>query len=108
MGEDNNMHFSVKKFLQVVEESRALTREQKELLLERPEDFSESYRSTLCKALIRFDQRSLARERELRVKLEEEYRQLVRDLYAQEPDGKKRDSVLKKAREQINACFSVA
>lgn len=92
-------------FVAAVQQSRALTREQKALLLEDPNALSEGYRKSIIRYLAEFDSRSMARERELREALEEEYQSLMRSLYAEEPDEHKREEILGKARKQIDACF---
>ncbi len=101
----NNMSKSLHLFIDAVTESRLLSREQKELLLERPSEFSEAYRTKLTDMLLASNRRSLARERELRLKLEEEYQTLMRKLYADGIDPSARDAILEKARAQINSCF---
>lgn len=101
----NNMSKSLQLFIDAVTESRLLSREQKELLLERPSEFSEAYRTKLTDMLLASNRRSLARERELRLKLEEEYQTLMRKLYADGIDPSARDAILEKARAQINSCF---
>lgn len=93
------------RFIEAVRQNRALTREQKALLLEDPNALSEGYREHITRYLATFDSRSMARERELREALEEEYQSLMRSLYAEEPDEHKRNEILGKARKQIDAFF---
>ncbi len=99
------MSASNQQFIDAVQKSRVLSTEQKDELLADPEAFPESYREKVIGLLQTFDAHSMARERELRLKLEESYRTLEKQLIEQGIAEEKRTELLKQARKQINEFF---
>lgn len=90
-----------KQFIKVVEESRALNREQKRDLALVSDTLAKEYKEKVTKLLETFDEHSVARYKFLRKKLEESYAKLEQELANDGVEEGKRAELLTKAREQI-------
>lgn len=92
-------------FTRSVRNSRMLSREQKELLLEDPELFSPEYREHILSLVAAFDARSRQREDELRERINLELNALYDRLEAEHVPQPKREEILKKAMAAVQGLF---
>jgi len=92
-------------FIVAVNSSRALSQEQKELFLERVEDFSDEYRAQIIELLTQFDQNSFDREKYLREKLYQQYKQLEKKLANEGVEESEKQKLLEKAKKQMESFF---
>lgn len=91
-------------FIDVVQNSRALSNEQKELFLGDP-SMSEEYKKKITELLQIFDEKSKDREAYLRDKLEESYTQFISSLDEGGIGEEKKKELAEKARKQIEGFF---
>ena len=91
-------------FLGLVKKSRALSKEQKELLLADP-PLPEAYQKKMDSLLESFDKNSKAREAYLRDKLEILYTQFITSLNEAGIAPEKKKELAEKARKQIEGFF---
>ena len=92
-------------FIVAVNSSRALSQEQKELFLEGVEDFSDEYRAQIIELLTQFDQNSFDREKHLREKLYQQYKQLEKKLANEGIEESEKQKLLDKAKKQMESFF---
>ncbi|MBP9814208.1 hypothetical protein KBC80_03345 [Candidatus Woesebacteria bacterium] len=92
-------------FIVAVNSSRALSQEQKELFLEGVEDFSDEYRAQIIELLTQFDQNSFDREKYLREKLYQQYKQLEKKLANEGVEESEKQKLLEKAKKQMESFF---
>lgn len=92
-----------KQFIKVVEESRALNREEKRDFALVSDTLPKEYKNRVVKLLETFDEHSVARYKFLRKKLEESYAKLEDELVKDGVEEGKRAELLTKAREQIKS-----
>lgn len=90
-------------FSDSVKSSRALSQEQKELLLADP-PLPEGYRRKVADILRKFDERSKAREADLKDKLDELYTAFMQQVDASDLDDREKTDLKEKAK-KINSSF---
>jgi hypothetical protein len=95
-------------FITTVQNSRILSLEQKEALLDNPDALPADYRNTILSTLLTFDQNSKEREALLREQLKEGYIAFERKLIDEGVEETKKQELLAKAKKQMDAFFPKA
>ncbi len=95
-------------FRTIVSQSRVLSSEQKEFLLEDPTTLPEIYRSEVIRLLTAFDERSKVREAYLSKKLTRLYEEFERSVLAGKMDENEKRALIQKAKTQMDQFFPSA
>lgn len=101
------MDISIQQFCDQVLRSRALSQEQKELLVADPEALPSSYREEVAAILSAFDDQSMQREEYLRNAVEDRMRQFEKKLEEEGTDAPTTHALLKKAKALSASLFPV-
>lgn len=91
-------------FQKVVQKSRALTSEQKDLLLSGPE-WPEEFQQSMAQILRQFDENSILREAYLKGKLHESYTKFEQQVDALKSEEKQKQTAKQVARQTIDGLF---
>lgn len=91
-------------FLEIVQNSRALSQEQKELLLADP-PLPEGYRKKVAEMLGEFDKRSRSREAYLTDKLEELHTEFIQQIDASDLGENEKKELVEKAKQIKRSMF---